>query len=54
MWDKNDWLNEEQHVFRPGYSCESQVITVFQDITDSLDERVGIDAIITDFSRLSI
>jgi len=24
MWDKNDWLYERQHGFRPGYSCESQ------------------------------
>jgi len=28
VWDKNDWLYEGQHGFRPGYSCESQVITV--------------------------
>jgi len=37
--------------FRPGYSCESQVITVFQGTAESLDERVDIDAIITDFSK---
>jgi hypothetical protein len=23
VWDKNDWLYEEQHGFRPGYSCEN-------------------------------
>ena len=23
VWDKNDWLYEGQHSFRPGYSCES-------------------------------
>ena len=28
VWGKNDWLYEGQHGFRPGYSCESQVITV--------------------------
>jgi len=28
VWDKNDWLHEGQRGFRPGYSCESQVITV--------------------------
>ena len=22
VWDKNDWLYEGQHGFRPGYSCE--------------------------------
>jgi len=35
VWDKNDWLYEGQHGLRLGYSCESQVITVCQDITDS-------------------
>ena len=51
IWDKNDWLYEGQHGFIPGYSCESQVITVCQDIADSLDEGVSIDAIIIDFSK---
>ena len=50
-WDKNDWLYEGQHVFRPGYSCESQVISVCQDIADSLDNGDKIDAIIVDFSK---
>ena len=39
------------HGFRPGNSCENQVITVCHDIADSLDGRVGIDAIITDNSK---
>ena len=51
MWDKNDWLYEGQHGFRPGQSCESQVITVYQDISDSLDNGDRIDAIIVDFSK---
>jgi len=51
VWDKNDWLYEGQHGFRPGYSCESQVIAVCQDIADSLDNRDKIDAIIVDFSK---
>ena len=51
VWDKNDWLYEGQHGFRPGYSCESQVITVCQDIADSLDKGDRIDAIITDFPK---
>ena len=50
VWDKNDLLYEEQQWFRPGYSCESQVITVCQGKADSSDEGVGIDAIIIDFS----
>ena len=54
VWDKNDWLYEGQHGFRPGYSCEIQVITVCQDIVDSLDNGDRIDAIIVDFRRLLI
>jgi len=51
VWDKNNWLYEGQHGFRPGYSCESQVIMVCQDIVNSLDEGVGIDALIIDFPK---
>jgi len=51
VWDKNDWLYEGQHGFRPGYSCESQVITVCQDTADSLDNGDKIGAIIVDFSK---
>jgi len=51
VWDKNEWLYEGQHGFKPGHSCESQVIMVCQDIADSLDEWFGIDAIIIDFSK---
>ena len=51
MWDVNDWLYEGQHGFRPGYSYESQVITVCQDISDSLDIGDRADAIVVDFSN---
>jgi hypothetical protein len=45
------WLCEGQHGFRPGYSAESQIITVSQDISDSLDEAASLDAIIIDFTK---
>jgi hypothetical protein len=45
IWDKKDWLFERQHGFRPGFSCESRVITVCQDIADSLDNGCSIDAV---------
>ena len=51
VWDKNDWLYERQHGFRPVYSCGSQIIEVCQDIADSLEKGLGIDAIIIDFSK---
>jgi hypothetical protein len=38
VWDKNDWIREGQNGFRPGYSCDSQVITVCKDIADFLNE----------------
>ena len=41
-----------QHGFRPGYSCESQVITVCQDTADCLDNGDKIDAIIVDFWKV--
>jgi hypothetical protein len=51
VWDKNDWLYDGQHGFRPEYSCESQIIMVCQDTADSLDNRDRIDATIVDFSK---
>jgi len=44
-------LYKGQHGFRPGYSCESQLVTVCQDIVDSLDEGVRKGAITTEFSK---
>ena len=50
VWDMSGWLYEGQHSFKPGYSRESQVVTVCQDIADSLEEGVRTDAIIINFS----
>jgi hypothetical protein len=44
-------LFEGQHGFRPGYSFESQVITVCQDTADELDNGGRTDATIIDFSK---
>jgi hypothetical protein len=46
-WAKNEWLYEGQHGFRPGYCCESQVITVCQ---GCLVEGVCIDMMIIESS----
>ena len=51
VWGDSDWFYEGQNGLRPGYSCESQIITVCQDISDSLDEATRLDAIIIDFSK---
>ena len=54
VWDRNDWLHEGQYGFRPGFSCESQVISVCRDtdIADSLGNGARLDTIITDFSKI--
>jgi hypothetical protein len=51
IWYKKDWIFEGQHGFRPGFSCESQVIAVWLDIADSLDNGVTTDIIIIDVSK---
>ena len=38
VWEDRDLFYMGQHGFRPGYSCESQIITACHDISDSLDE----------------
>jgi hypothetical protein len=51
IWDRNKWLYECQHGFRTGYYCESQIVTIFQDIADCLGEGARIDAIVIDISK---
>ena len=41
--DDDDIGYNMQHRFRLGYSCERQVITVYQDKANSLDEGIIID-----------
>ena len=53
VWEINDWLYEGQHGFRPKYSCESPVITVCQDIADSVDNGERMDALWLIFRKLS-
>ena len=51
IWEMSGWLYEGRHGYRPGHSCESQVVTFCQDIADSLYDGVRTDAIIIDFSK---
>ena len=51
VWEISGWLYEGQHGFRCGYSCESQVVTVCQDIADALNEGVRTGTIVIDFSK---
>jgi hypothetical protein len=49
VWEGSDWLYEGHHGFGQGHSCESQIMTVCQDI--DVDEAVRLDATIIDFSK---
>jgi hypothetical protein len=51
VWENSDWLYEGQHGFRPGYSCQSQIITVRQNISDSVEEAARLDVTIIYFSK---
>ena len=44
VWEMSGWLYDGQHSFRPGYSCESQLVKICQDFADSLDEGVRKEA----------
>jgi hypothetical protein len=51
VWEISWWLYEGQRGFRPGDSRKNQIVTVCQDIADSLDEGVRTDAIVVDLSK---
>ena len=54
VWDEKNWLYVGQHAIRPGYSRESQAITVCQDIADSLDTGVRVDAIVVNSKAFDV
>ena len=49
--DKNNILNKIQHGFRQKRSCETQLITTINDISNCLNKRGQIDSILLDFSK---
>ena len=48
VWIMSGWLYEGHHDFKPGYSCERQVVTLCQNIVYSLDDGVRRETIIID------
>ena len=50
-YNQHHILTEAQHGFRPGRSCETQLIITAQDLTKSIDDREQVDAIVLDFSK---
>ena len=50
-YDNNNILTDLQHGFRPGRSCESQLLITTHDLRKSLDNKEQVDAVILDFSK---
>lgn len=47
----NHILNENQHAFRKGLSCESQLVMTMQDLTSNFDNQITTDIAVLDFSK---
>ena len=50
-YESNNILADVQHGFRPGRSCETQLIITSHDLVKSLDNREQVDAVVLDFSK---
>ena len=49
--DNTGWLVDEQHGFRAGRSCETQLVELTGDISRAMDKGTQVDAIVLDFSK---
>lgn len=49
--EENRILNPNQHAFRKGLSCESQLIMTMQDLTCNFDNHITTDIAVLDFSK---
>ena len=50
-YDNHHILADVQHGFRPGRSCESQLIITTHDLASALDDKQQVDAVVLDFSK---
>ena len=44
-------LIENQHGFRAGYSCQTQLISLLEDLLHAMDNQYQIDVILLDFNK---
>ena len=44
-------LSDFQHGFRPGYSCQTQLIDFIENIQHAMDQQKQVDVILLDFSK---
>ena len=47
----NNILINNQHGFRSGFSCQTQLISLIEDVSHALDNQLQTDLILLDFSR---
>ena len=47
----NNLLIDNQHSFRAGYSCQSQLISLIQDLLHAMDNHYQINLILLDFTK---
>ena len=47
----NNILIDNQHGFRPGVSCQTQLISLMEDVSYALDNQLQTDLILLDFSK---
>ena len=50
-FQRHNILCEEQHDFRSGRSCETQLLNTIDDLAKNLDDRKQTDVILLDFSK---
>jgi hypothetical protein len=49
--EKHNVLTSQNHVFRSGYSCETQLVVTIHDMLQSFDQGKQVDIGILDFSK---
>ena len=49
--DENNILSLRRHGFRPGLSCDTQLITAVHDLADTLNRKSQVDLVLLDFSK---
>ena len=47
----NNVLIENQHGFRVGHSCQTQLISLVEDLLHAMDNQYQIDTILLDFTK---
>ena len=49
--EKNNILNSFQHGFRSGHSCTTQLLTIIEELANSIDSHEQVDVLFLDFAK---